>query len=167
MTSDFLKIGNPRRVKQTLAPILQPDALDAIEKEIAKHTSQMYKLALNHLRFAKGVAAKDWRQKVSRFYYATYLGSKAVRFYSSGEHSEEGKDHQRVGLLPDDFPNRNTFANQLAVLHEDRKTCDYDHMSGRNDLVLSLINAEELATDFLNQVRDYLATKGVVVRGRP
>ena len=166
-TSDLLKLGNPRMVKKNLAAILQEDALAAIESEIERNVTDLYRLGLQHYRFAVSQPPQRWRQKVSRLYYAAYSVSRSVRLYVSGEYSTESGDHKNVGKLPDDFPNKARFSNQLSVLREDRNTADYDHISQARDLVISPSNATLLVKEFLTDVKSYFQGRGLTVRGRP
>ena len=165
--SDLLKLGNPRKVKQNLASILPDDALAAIESEIEKNATNLYRLGLEHYRFAVSQPRQRWRQKVSRLYYAAYSVSRSVRLYVSGEYSHDSNDHQNIGRLPNDFPNRSRFSNQLSVLRADRNTADYDHLSQARDLVISPANAALLVEEFLTEVRNYLNDRGLTIRGRP
>lgn len=164
--ASILELGNLRRVKKHLSGILDPPALEAIEREIERHVQGLYTLALAHHRFAKSQAPAQWRQKVSRLYYAAYNASKATRMYVNGDFSTETSDHKKVGELPNDFPQKPTYANQLSVLREDRNLSDYDHVSGVKDLTSTPREHAKVVEDFLQDVREYLKSKGIEVRGR-
>ncbi len=166
-SSNLLNLGNARKVKENLTSILNQDALDAIEAEIERHSVELWSLGLQHYRFAVKLPRQLWRQKVSRLYYAAYSVSRARRLYVAGEYSTESKDHQKIGHLPDDFPNRGRFANQLSVLHDDRNTCDYDHASRAADLLIPTSEAVQLVRDFLAETKSYLKAKGLDIRGGP
>ncbi len=73
------------------------------------------------------------------------------------------KDHQNYDNLPADFPRRARYVNQLAVLREDRNTCDYDHLCHVSDLVLGSTKATALVNDFVHDARNYLREKGLNV----
>ena len=164
---NLLNLGNPWKVKQNLTSILTEDALAAIESEIEKNATDLYRLGLEHYRFAVSQSPQRWRQKVSRLYYAAYSVSRSVRLYVSGEYSNEPNDHKNIGRLPDDFPNRSRFSNRLSVLRADRNTADYDHLSHARDLVISPTNAALLVEEFLTEVKNYLNDRGLIVRGSP
>lgn len=163
--SDFINIGNPRKIKGILTGIIDQAALEAIESEIRKNTQQLFDLSLYHYRFAKTLGAPQWRQKISRFYYAGYSASKAVRYFSTGHHSAEGSDHKKVGDLPSDFPSMSTFGNKLIVLRDARNTCDYDHSSKASDLIISTAESFALIRDFLSETKSYLSSRGMPVKG--
>ena len=164
---NILNLGNPRKVKHNLSHILNNDALQAIEEEIEENVHALYKLALTQFRFAKKQPPVHWRQKISRLYYAAYNGSKATRLYINGEFSTDVKDHKKVGGLPDDFPQKATYSNQLSVLREDRNLADYDHASSAGDLTNSTTESLIIVTNFLLDVHSYLSAKGLPLRGKP
>ncbi len=163
----LLSLGNSRKIKENLSYILDSDALKAIETEIENNVHALYKLALDQFRFAQRQPPRHWRQKVSRLYYAAYNGSKATRLYISGEFSTDVKDHKKVGNLPSDFPRVSTYSNRLLVLREDRNLSDYDHVSSARDLTNSTTESLEIVAEFLLDVRKYLSTKGLTLKGKP
>lgn len=166
-SSNLLNLGNLRKVKENLTSILNPDALDAIEAEIKRHSVELCGLGFQHYRFAVKLPRQHWRQKVSRLYYAAYAVSRALRLYVLGEYSRDRKDHQRIGQLPADFPDRSRLANKLSVLRDDRNTCDYDHASRAADLLIPTSEAVQLVRDFLAETKSYLKAKGLDIRGGP
>lgn len=66
-------------------------------------------------------------------------------------------------MLPDDFPNKNRYANRLGVLRDDRNLCDYDHTAKLADLVVGLNDAVDLVQQFLKDAQGYLKGRGVNV----
>jgi hypothetical protein len=87
--------------------------------------------------------------------------SRAVRLCVNGEYSIDSSDHKRIEVLPDDFPNRNRYANRLGVLRDDRNLCDYDHTAKLTDLVVNVSDAAELVQQFLKDAHRYLKQRGV------
>lgn len=162
-TPHLLNLGNARRVKENLSKILDKPALDAIENEIARNAAALYRLGLHHLQFARRQPGAHWRQRISRLYYGAYNISRAVRLFVTGAYASDVKDHQKFDELPDDFPSRERFANQLAVLREDRNTCDYDHASRARDLVLGTRASTLLVKEFASRARDYFKSKGLTI----
>ncbi len=79
----------------------------------------------------------------------------------SGDYSSEVKDHKKFNKLPDDFPSKARYANQLDVLREDRNMCDYDHTCRASDLVLGTIQSTSLVKEFLDDAKSYLSLKGL------
>jgi hypothetical protein len=159
----LLNLGNCRKVKSNLIGILDSVAIGCIEAEIESNAIGLFKLARSHYSFAVRQPSPHWRQRISRLYYAAYNTARAVRLYVAGEYSTHVKDHQKLEELPDDFPNRSRYVNQLSVLREDRNTCDYDHTSKASDLVLGTGNSTELVRDFLDDAGAYLRSKGMIV----
>ena len=157
----LLNLGNARKVKKNLAGILDPASLDRLEAEIQTNVVALLALARRHYHFARRQAGQNWRQKISRLYYAAYNAARAVRLYVSGEYSTDANDHQKFGQLPKDFPSRAQYVNKLAVLREDRNTCDYDHMSTASDLVLGSTSSLTLVRDFMADTTAYLQSKGL------
>lgn len=162
-TPHLLNLGNPRKVKDNLSGLLDAAALGLIELEIEGNTRALMALARTHYRFAMRQSPPNWRQKVSRLYYAGYNAARALRLYVHGDYSTDVKDHQKFEKLPDDFPSRSKYKNQLAILREDRNTCDYDHLSMASDLALGSRVAGELVRDFLDDVAVYLNNRGLNV----
>lgn len=154
--------ANPRSIKRNLGHILDPQALAAIENDIAENARGLLALAEDHLshagRFRK---QKGWRQAISRLYYAAYNAFRAVRLYTDGHYSTDGSDHKRLNTLPSDFPERETYANRLQTLREDRNLCDYDHAATVSDLIASRQEHAALVSQFIADVKRYLSTKGL------
>jgi hypothetical protein len=157
----ILNLGNPRKVKDNLSGILDLPELEKIESEIAANAIDLYRLGHQFLSFALKQSSKDWRHKVSRLYYAAYNVSRAVRLFVSGDYSSEVKDHHKFERLPDDFPSKNQYVNQLDILREDRNMCDYDHRCNSNDLILGLAQTTHLVITFIDDSKSYLVRKGL------
>lgn len=157
----LLNLGNPRKVKENLSGLLDETALARIESEIERNAQALLALAHKHYRFAIVQGASNWRQKVSRLYYAGYHATRAVRLYIRGDYSTEVRDHQKFDSLPDDFPSRSRYSNQFAILREDRNICDYDHLAVAGDLVLGSRQATDLVRGFLRDVEAYLGSHGL------
>lgn len=167
MPSKLLGLGNPKKVIEHLRSILDGAAIDAIEVEMAAQVSKLYALGIHHYKFAEKQSGRNWRQRVSRLYYSAYAASRATRLQVHGHFSVDVKDHQKIGDLPDDFPNKALYSNRLDILREDRNTCDYDHASVVGDLLISPADATILVRDYLIETRAYLEARGQRLRGRP
>lgn len=162
-TPHLLNLSNSRKVKQNLSGILDAQALDIIEAEIRANAVSLYRLGQQHYRFAQRQTSPNWRQKVSRLYYAAYNVARSIRLFMNGEYSTDVKDHQKFENLPDDFPSRARYSNQLVVLREDRNTCDYDHTASAGDLVLGSTDAARLVEDFMTDAAIFLRSRGLSV----
>ncbi|KQZ97362.1 hypothetical protein ASD74_09240 [Rhizobium sp. Root564] len=167
MDRDFLKIGNHRKISDIYSHFMNSSEIDKIRLEISRHTASIYHLSLHHYTFAASIPKRQWRQRVSRLYYAGYNASKAIRFDNDGSHSTDVKDHSKVGLLPDRFPNKATYENELKNLREDRNSCDYDHLSTITDLLAKPNEYQNLILQFLRDTHDYLSARGNTLGGRP
>lgn len=159
----LLNLGNARKVKDNLSSILSLAALSRIESEIEANAIALLNLGERYYRFAMSQSAPNWRQKVSRLYYAAYNVARAVRLYTSGEYFTDTKDHQRFDRLPQDFPSRERYVNQLSMLREDRNMSDYDHTARAADLVLRSTQSAALVTEFLDDARSYLQARGLTM----
>jgi hypothetical protein len=159
----LLAAANVRKLHSNLVDVLEQVALDAIDAEIQANIGQLYSLGRSHFLFAIRQGNRDWRQKISRLYYAAYNVSRAVRLCVNGEYSTDASDHKKIEVLPDDFPNKNTYANRLAVLREDRNLCDYDHVASRSDLVWSEDDSAEIVEKFLRDAKKYLRGRRVEI----
>ena len=157
----LLASGNVWRLKRNLSGILDRRALIALEHEISRNVVQLYRLAVSHKSFAMRADKRLWRQRISRLYYAAYTGSRAIRLQVFGDYSTDSSDHKKVAALPDDFPNRLIFVNELPMLREDRNLSDYDHEARREDLSKSVDDWLDFVNNFMFNVKVYLRGRGV------
>lgn len=146
-------------LKRELAHILSKKSALAFDGEVTKNVRQLFSLGVQHFEFAKALSPAHWRQIVSRCYYGAYNISKAVRLAVNGQYSQEVKDHERVGELPDDFPDKNTYANRLRLLRDDRNLCDYDHTTAEADLETGSTDALTLVGKLVVDARKYLRAR--------
>jgi hypothetical protein len=152
---------NVRKLKDNLVNVVDAAAISAIEAEICANVAQLYALGQSHYYFAVRQNNRSWRQKISRLYYAAYNVSRAVRLCVNGEYSVDSSDHKKIEALPDDFPDKNKYANRLGVLREDRNLCDYDHTAKLTDLVVGANDAAVLVQQFLKDAQGYLTRRGI------
>ena len=159
----LLLAGNAQRVRANLVSILDALGLAAIDKEITLNAARMYDLALQHYKFAAQLPGPTWRHKISRLYYAAYHVSRCLRFMTSGEYCQEVTDHKKVDDLPQDLPNRATYANRLTALRDDRNLADYDHTATEAELVIPVAEATALVEQLLGDARSYLKARKVPI----
>ena len=150
---------NVVELKRELAGVLTKGSAQAFDREVKLNVIQLFNLGGHHLDFARSTPTLHWRQVVSRCYYGAYSVSKAVRLAVRGQYSQEVKDHEKVGDLPDDFPDKNTYANRLRLLRDDRNLCDYDHTALEADLGLSGADTLTLVGNFVLHARGYLRAR--------
>lgn len=110
---------------------------------------------------------KDWRQKISRFYYAALNVKRAVTLFDQGEYSTDGTDHKNISYLPKKFPSLERYKNQLPMLREDRNLSDYDHTAKQEDLALSIQTAENLVSSFISDSKKFFKEKNLNINKRP
>lgn len=150
---------NVADIRRELGSILSRKSTAAFDAAVKENVIQLFSLGLHHFDFAKNLGNAHWRQIVSRSYYGAYSVSKAVRLAVYGQYSQEVKDHEKVGFLPDDFPDKNTYANRLRLLRDDRNLCDYDHTAVETDLGMSSSDTLVLVNEFVLHARTYLKAR--------
>jgi hypothetical protein len=150
---------NVVELRRELGSILSRKSTAAFDAEVRENVIQLFSLGRHHFDFAQALGSANWRQIVSRSYYGAYSVSKAVRLAVSGQYSREVKDHEKVGDLPDDFPDKNTYANRLRLLRDDRNLCDYDHTVVEADLGMSSTDAVAVVGGLVAHARGYLRTR--------
>ena len=148
MDDNHLLKLNPNKVIKCLDGIITPTELDKIHQELNVNVKQLIRLAEAHLRFGKAATGMlSWRQRVSRGYYACYSASKAVRLGVQGIYDTDVKDHKKIGVLPDTFPNQAHWKNLLTKFRGDRNIADYDHSESENVLEMNGTAYLEKATE--------------------
>lgn len=159
----LLASSNSMRMIQNLSHILDIGEISKITAEVDRNVVALFALGEYHFAFASSLGDHDWRQKVSRLYYAVYNVRRAVVLKSDGRYSTDSSDHQNVNILPDDIQSRETYAKKLKDLREDRNLADYSHLATVSDLVLEPGDALELASQFINDCRAFLRNQAVAL----
>ena len=154
---------NVIELRRELGSILSKRSAAAFDQHVRDNVVQLFNLGLNHFNFARVQQSTNWRQIVSRCYYGAYNVSKAIRLAVNGQYSKETKDHEKIGELPDDFPEKSTYANRLRLLRDDRNLCDYDHTTAEADLGMSSSEAIALVDRFVAHARPYLGARKYIV----
>jgi hypothetical protein len=153
--------SNWHKLVKNVEHVLDPTAVQRLITEAHRNVLALLQLGESHLQFARNISAKEWRQRISRLYYAALNAKRAVTLQHSGSFSTDVSDHKKIGELPTDFPNTNTYGTRLANLRDDRNIADYDHLAAEDDLLYSPTDAEAMVADFVRDARDYLAQRGV------
>lgn len=163
MDDDHLLKLNPHQVIKCLDGIITASELDKIKQEIGNNVKQLIRLAESHLRFANAASGiLSWRQRVSRGYYACYSASKAIRLGVQGIYNTDVKDHQKIGSLPDTFPNHAHWKDLLTKFRGDRNIADYDHSESESALEMNSTAYLAKATEFLNETKTFLRHRGLL-----
>ena len=161
-TPHLLKAAsNVRRMEQNLTGILGDNGRSAIAQEVGRNTLGLLKLSNEHYAFADGLSRANWRQKMSRLYYAAFHARRAIHLFVEGSYSTDVSDHKNVGSFPDDFPNRDTYKTRLVDLRNDRNLADYDHEATEPDLLIPVGDAVSLVRQLLDETRQYLSARGL------
>ena len=159
----LLASSNPVKMLQNLAHILNAAELAKITDDLDKNARSLFHLGETHHNFALPLTDADWRQKISRLYYAVYNVRRAIQLKYNGSFSTDASDHNKLDLLPDTLANKDSHIVNLRNLREDRNLADYNHMAVIGDLVITPTEAENFSTTFIADSRSYLATRGLTV----
>lgn len=157
----LLASTNSREMISNLSAILDGDNIFRLKQEIDKNVVGIIKLGLEHYEFARAVNRPKWRQIISRCYYAAYCIARAIRLYKNGLYIRDVSDHKKAVELPEDFPNKNTYANRLKTLREDRNLADYDHTSTEADLIFSIEEVFAFLSNLISDAKEYLSREGL------
>lgn len=157
----LLASGNPHRLIKNLGHILTQDEIQKINNAILAEGSALYALGQSHYSFAMSLPASEWRQNISRLYYAVYNTKRALTLMTDGGFSTDSGDHQKIDVLPDQIDNREFYKARLKHLRDDRNLCDYSHNASEGDLLITVADARALATSFLTDAKKFLQDKGV------
>lgn len=159
----LLASSNPLKLIQNLNHLLTGPELAKLTAELDRNATALFALGKNHYDFATPLTNADWRQKISRLYYAVYNVRRAVVLKHSGGFSTDSSDHNNISALPDGLSNRESHINNLRSLREDRNLADYSHSSVLANLVIAPPDAQAFATQFLTDCRQYLIQNGLVL----
>lgn len=157
----LLASGNPQRLLRNLAHILTADELQKINIAILAEGQALYALGQSHFIFAMSLPLGEWRQNISRLYYAAYNVKRAISLMNDGGFSTESGDHQKIDILPDTIENKEIYKARLKTLRDDRNLCDYSHIATENDLLITVADARALVTTFMSDAKKFLLDKGV------
>src|SRR4051812_16045429 len=97
--------SNPLKLMRNLGGVLSTVELDKLRQEYLANVVGLFRLGEAHFSFAKGVAASQWRQRVSRFYYGAYNVRRAVPLKHDGPFATDVSDHKNIDEIPDKLPN--------------------------------------------------------------
>lgn len=159
----LLASSNPVRLIKNLTYILSPDQIQKIEDEVNRNVSSLYFLGCSHYVFAMAVEDGEWRQVVSRLYYAAYNVKRAISLRCDGAYSTESSDHSKIEFLPSTLENADAYKLRLKNLRDDRNLADYSHSAVEEDLLHTVGSVREMVTQFISDAKKYLLANGVQV----
>lgn len=157
----LLASGNPQRLIKNLAHILTATEIQKIHSAVLAEASALFALGDSHFSFAMSLPTAEWRQNISRLYYAAYNFKRAVTLMNDGGFSTESGDHQKIDILPDSIENKEIYKARLKHLRDDRNLCDYSHLATEQDLLITVTDARALVTNFMSDTKKFLLDKGV------
>ena len=159
----LIAASNPIRLRENLRGILPADSINLISDEFEKNVKSLHQLGLEHYRFAKRLSPNNWRQKVSRFYYSAYNIVRAIKLFHYGDYNTDVSDHKKITKMPDGFPNKEKYQNQLPSLRDDRNLADYDHTGSKSELLLTLSETTDLVTELIADSKSFFRAKGMAI----
>lgn len=159
----LLASGNSRKLVRNLSHILAPGEIQKIEAEIDSNVLALYALGMGHYHFAMSISASEWRQNISRLYYAAYNVKRAVTLKHDGGFSTDSSDHSKIDGIPDGFDNSSTYKSRLKSLRDDRNICDYNHLATELDLLYPVNDTRALVASFIEDAVKFLQNKGVAI----
>lgn len=159
----LLASGNPNRLLKNLGHILSEVELDKIRRAVDHEVFGLYQLGMSHYYFASSIGKSEWRQKISRLYYAAYNVKRAIQLKDSGVYSTDSSDHQRIDELPKNLENAATYKGKLKNLRDDRNLADYSHVANEGDLLIKVADSEALVDDFITDAKKLLEDQGIVL----
>lgn len=160
----LLASGNTHKMIQNLNHILTAREIAKISAELDVNIVALFGLGLDHFNFASGLDDNnDWRQKISRLYYAVYNFRRAVVLKHNGTYSTDSSDHKSIEQIPHTMLNRESHINNLRNLREDRNLADYSHLGTKSDLVIAPDEALIFATQFFEDCKTYFSENGLVI----
>jgi hypothetical protein len=121
------------------------------------------KLGEHFLRVAarmSNTAGRDWRSVIGRYYYAMYHSVRAVSYFVY--RGDDYQEHNKLpGAIPDDFPNKNLWANELKDARFRRNEADYDlYRNGGAHFRSNAIALAPIANSLVSECRAYMKQKG-------
>lgn len=155
--------SNVRKLVENLRGVLHPNACGLLESAINDNTQGLYRLGKLHLDFAVATTRRNWRQRISRFYYAAYNARRSLQLHVDGVYRTDVSDHKAMSKFPDGFPRASTYETRMKDLRADRNLADYDHDSQESDLILSQNDAQTLVEDFFKDIESFLVSRGVTL----
>lgn len=159
----LLCTGNPRELIRQIEPLITKKSARQLEADIQRNVKLFFALGEEHFSFAKGLAKRHWRQRVSRAYYGAYHVARSIRLQNSGEFKEGPGDHKSSSNLPDGLRDSAAYGNQLKALRSDRNLADYDPHITKADLVNPPPYWIDFVERFIHDARLFLKGLGVRV----
>lgn len=142
---------------------IEAETGQTVTQLLHRATVDRFELALDFRRRSRQLftpPANNYRDAVSRLYYAMYHAARAVVFFAN--RGDDNQDHQVLpASIPADFPNTAIWANRLKTARDNRNRADYDPFPrGGAFWRLLASNLSNEVDDFIVVARQYLRGKG-------
>ncbi len=157
----LLASANDLKMINNLNHLLEVTELQKLTSELHRNVVELYNLGIAHYTFAADLRDEDWRQKISRLYYAVYNVRRALMLKHNGSFSTDASDHQKIDDLPEQLKNRESHITNLRTLREDRNLADYSHLARVEDLIIKPNDAKVFASSFIENCKEYLTMNGL------
>lgn len=159
----LLAAGNLNKLIRNLAGIISDVEIEKIQSAVNNEVAALFQLGLTHYDFAISLDKVQWRQRVSRLYYAAYNVKRAVQLCDNGVYSTDSSDHQKIDQLPDSLPNAATYRVKLKNMRDDRNLADYSHLGKEADLLIKPEDMQRAVADFIADSKSYLRARSVAL----
>jgi uncharacterized protein (UPF0332 family) len=138
-------------------------SIDELMEQACKDRYALAKQILRHARMEIESQSPRYRIVLARSYYSMYHSARAVVYLV-----KRGDDHESHSILPrhipDDFPARDQWENDLKTARLERNKADYDpYPLSDKAYKQSAEIVYQSAKTFLPVVRAYLGRKGCLV----
>lgn len=157
----LLASSNPQKLINNLKGILTDVELQKIQNAVNTDIKGLFSLGISHHSFAQKIEKLEWRQRVSRLYYAAYNIKRAIQLSDSGVYSTDSSDHQKIDDLPNSLTNAATYKSKLKNMRDDRNLADYSHLGTESDLLIKPDDMQLLVSDFIKDSEKFLSDKGI------
>jgi hypothetical protein len=157
----LLAASNPLKMIHNLAHLLNAGEIAKLSQEVDRNAITLFALGQSHYEFALGIDNQEWRQKISRLYYAAYNMRRAIVLKNDGSFSTDSSDHLKIDNIPTGIKNQQKHINILKSLREDRNLADYSHFAQVSDLVNAPNNAQTAVVEFRSDCIDFLNENGI------
>lgn len=134
--------------------------IDELTAKAVTDRLQLARTILGHADEMLKMAEPPYRSIVSRAYYSMYHATRALSYYSmEGDDQEE---HSKLPSgIPDDFPTRAHWENNLKSARLERNRADYDPYPKRDKNFKEAANLfVKMSHVYLPMVRKYMMSKG-------
>lgn len=129
-------------------------------KIACKDRIDLAKKFLRTATYLKNNGRSNYRSLMSRAYYSMYHAARATVYFMHG--GDDHEEHSKLPTnLPDDFPNKNIWVNDLKLARLERNKADYDPYPNDIQFKSDSLNYLAKAHDLIRVTTLYLQSKGL------